>query len=350
MTFFSWNTIKVLLICSGVVLFGGYVLYLNQDKLLYMPNPPGFPPVPDKNPRGFRSPKEWKGRVSKKFTFEDRMITTIDGEKIHTWLILHENSANVPTIIYFHGNAGNMGFRLRNAMDMFSECGANVLMVDYRGYGKSTGSPTEKGINLDGDAAVEHVLNHPLLQGSPIVCFGRSLGGSVAISLADAWSDKVQAIVIENTYTSVSDMVDWLMPILTPFKKYLLAINWDSDVKIQRLAQPILFISGDSDELVPTSQMVKLHQLANKSRLPVFFSVRGGTHNDTWERAGPLYYQRLRDFLVKAFGEFDTTSKMSLPNSGSDDDFVKISELDVCVEEERPSIALPTMDSNFRVN
>lgn len=113
----------------------------------------------------------------------------------------------------------------------------------------------------------------------------------MAVSLAAAWPSEVQAVVLENTYTSIGDMVDTLMPFLSPLKDHLLKIKWDSDNKIQHLTQPIFFISGDSDELVPTSQMVKLHELATKSRLSVFFSVRGGTHNDTWEKAGLMYYE-----------------------------------------------------------
>lgn len=113
----------------------------------------------------------------------------------------------------------------------------------------------------------------------------------MAVSLAAAWPSEVQAVVLENTYTSISDMVDKLMPFLSPLKGHLLNIKWDSDRKIQLLTQPILFISGDSDELVPTEHMVRLHELATKSRLSVFFSVRGGTHNDTWERAGSSYYE-----------------------------------------------------------
>jgi len=326
------------------------MLYLNQNKLLYMPNPPGFPPNPDENPVGWRSPQEWQSRVTEEFTFEDKMIETLDGEKIHTWLILHKNSTKVPTLIYFHGNAGNMGFRLKNAMSMFAKSGVNVLMMDYRGYGKSTGHPTEAGLNLDGDAVIQYALSHHKLQGSPIVCFGRSLGGSVAVSLAAAWPAEVRAVVLENTYTSISDMVDRLMPILSPLKSYLLNIKWESDKKIKLLSQPIFFISGDRDELVPTSHMVKLHELASKSRLPVFFSVQGGTHNDTWERAGPAYYKRLKEFLQSAFADDDVISpEASLPSNGSDDDFVKISQQDVLIDD-RDDVALPTMNAKFVVN
>ena len=109
--------------------------------------------------------------------------------------------------------------------------------------------------------------------------------------MAAAWPTEVQAVVLENTYTNILDMVDKLMPFLNPVKNYLSTNKWDSDKKIQHLVQPVLFISGDSDELVPTEHMVRLHQLATKSRYADFFSVRGGTHNDTWERAGSYYYE-----------------------------------------------------------
>lgn len=86
-----------------------------------------------------------------KIDFEERHIETADGEKLHAWLLIQrEDSNKKPTLLYFHGNAGNMGFRLTNAVEMFRNS-MNVLMVDYRGYGASTGTPTEKGLNLDAD-------------------------------------------------------------------------------------------------------------------------------------------------------------------------------------------------------
>lgn len=117
-------------------------LYIFQDKLLYIPNPPGFPVTPDDNPPGTKSPSEWTvaGKQQKRsddkcIDFEDVIIDTADGQKIHAWLLLQEISQGKPTLIYFHGNAGNMGFRLQNAAEMFAKVGINVLMMDYRGYG-----------------------------------------------------------------------------------------------------------------------------------------------------------------------------------------------------------------------
>lgn len=126
------------------------LIYYHQDKLLYIPNPPGFPKTPEENPPGFTSPEEWttegklvrrKGSTSQfqdKIQTEDSFIKTEDGVSIHTWLLIHEDTEikHHPVLIYFHGNAGNMGFRLKNAVDMFSKVKINILMMDYRGYGK----------------------------------------------------------------------------------------------------------------------------------------------------------------------------------------------------------------------
>lgn len=133
-------------------------------------------------------------------------------------------------------------------------------------------------------------ISHRLV-GSPIVLFGRSLGGAVAVSLAQRYPEDVQAIILENTFLSISTMVDKLLPWVSFMKQLILRIKWDTDVKIATLKQPIMFISGDSDELVPPSHMRKLHDLAKKCQFTDFYSVEGGRHNDTWDRAGEKYYE-----------------------------------------------------------
>eukprot|EP01033_Poteriospumella_lacustris_P000508 gene508-341_t len=303
----SWLFFGGKIVC-GLILTLTVALYMNQEKLLYHPNPPGTPKTPDENPDGCRAPSEWnkkgfsvydrkKGNIADPIPYEDAMVETADGEKIHTWLLLQDDSHNVPTLIYFHGNAANMGFRLQNAADMYAISKLNILMMDYRGFGKSSGVPTESGLQLDGEAVLDYALNHPKLRNSPIVVFGRSLGGAVSIYLAEKFPHKVAAVIVENTFLSIGAMVDVLMPFLTPLKPYVLKINWDSENKIQHIKQPILFISGDSDQLVPPVHMKKLYDLAVKSSRREMYSVSGGTHNDTWFRAGFAYYQKLKEFL-----------------------------------------------------
>jgi fermentation-respiration switch protein FrsA (DUF1100 family) len=303
---------------AGVIMGG---LYIFQDRLLYMPNPPGFPATPELNPDHFKSPGEWTVQGHKYYPdapnsddpipFESAMLETSDHQRIHVWLMLQPAniSHKVPTLIYFHGNAGNMGFRLQNAAQMYASCGINVLMMDYRGYGKSTGIPTETGLRIDASTVLSYAVKHPRLQGSPIVAFGRSLGGAVGLDLAQRFPDDVKAIILENTFLSISAMVDKLMPLVASLKFLVLRIGWHSDKSIVNLTQPIMFISGsyktsygvevailqcfsvgDNDELVPTSHMKKLYDLASKAKVRDFYAVAGGTHNDTWIRAGKTYY------------------------------------------------------------
>lgn len=322
----------------GVTMIACVGLFFFQNKLLYMPNPPGFPPKPEENPVGCRSPSEWniQGNLANSgekdtIPYENAMLVTSDGFKIHTWLLLHPNSTQVPTLIYFHGNAGNMGFRLQNAAKMFAAVGINVLMMDYRGYGNSEGTPDEVGLNIDADTVLKYAKDHPRLKGSPLVAFGRSLGGAVSIALAARNPQDIQAVIVENTFLSVSAMVDKLMPAVAFLKFLVLRIGWNSDASIKTLKQPIMFISGDRDELVPPEHMRQLYELTDKSDNIDFYSVRGGTHNDTWVKAGADYYRRMKAFMSKV-------TKFAL------------SSAPICdASEKEPMVALPTMTTDFRV-
>ena len=248
-SYFSW----IVIVSVGLSSLGLVLLYRNQNLLLYIPNPPGLPKEPQHNPRGYRQPSDWSrstGLLSQNsidsIIYEDQMLTTKDGVKIHTWLMLQSEESNesIPTLIYFHGNAGNMGLRLPHAARVLAFSKMNILMMDYRGFGSSEGTPSEEGINIDADTVLEYVSTHPKLKGSPIIVFGRSLGGAVSIALAHRFPDLVNSIVLENTFLSISAMVDILMPWISWAKEYVLRISWNSDVLISSLKHPILFISG----------------------------------------------------------------------------------------------------------
>ena len=108
---------------------------------------------------------------------------------------------------------------------------------------------------------------------------------------------KVAAVILENTFLSISAMVDALMPFLTYVKFLVLRIDWNSELAIQKIQQPILFIAGMQDELVPHSHMEKLRSLATSSKHVMWHSVADGTHNDSWVRGGDKYFTKLREFL-----------------------------------------------------
>ena len=186
------------------------------------------------NPMGYRSPKE------RDLKYENVHLKTKDGLKIHAWLISNQ-SETLKTILFFHGNAGNMGMWMDNIEQMVRRVGVNVLAIDYRGYGDSEGSPTEKGLLNDAEAALDFVISRKL---EPYI-LGRSLGGAVAIKLAKIRGQDIKGIMVENTFTSISDMVDAVLPrFLAVFKPYLLNMYYPSLKTIKHIESPLLVISG----------------------------------------------------------------------------------------------------------
>lgn len=330
----------------GFIAIGLGTLYVFQDSMLYYPNPPGLPKTVNENPTGMKSPKQWNkdgssnvlpGASSDPIPLEDTFVTSDDGAKIHVWLMLQDDSANVPTLIYFHGNAGNMGFRLKNAAMMYAVCKINVLMMDYRGYGSSTGTPNEKGLNLDAEGVLNFAKAHPKLKNSKMVAFGRSLGGAVALQLAKKRPDDIAGVILENTFLSISAMVDTLLPHVAAFKTLILRIGWYNDRVITELTHPIMFISGQSDELVPPRHMLKLYELATMSKHRDLFKVPRGRHNDTFEKAGRDYYIRLKAFFDKVMGISSSTTESSFCATNED------------IDESGVDAAIPTMNKNFGV-
>lgn len=355
-TLFTWLLFGSKVV-GGLLLTLTLLLYANQEKILYIPNPPGFPKNHHENPPGFNSPSDWgrNGRLSgsEKINFEENFVKTSDGHRIHTWLLLQPQSENKPTLVYFHGNAGNMGFRLKNAALMYAKSDINILMMDYRGYGSSEGTPTEAGLNLDGEAVLKFAKSHPKLTNSKVILFGRSLGGAVAVSLAHRYPTMVAGVVLENTFLSIARMVDVLMPAVKHLKHIVLHMKWDSAEKIQKLKCPVMFISGDSDELVPPQHMKELFEHATQASFRDFYSVFGGSHNNTWEVAGADYYLRLRKFIYDhVMNATSAANFVDTPKLNSDGTTkIQDEEEDYYVvdKDSTQTGALPTMGTNFMV-
>eukprot|EP01125_Pyxidicula_operculata_P005506 TRINITY_DN1951_c0_g1_i2.p1 TRINITY_DN1951_c0_g1~~TRINITY_DN1951_c0_g1_i2.p1 ORF type:complete len:184 (-),score=28.81 TRINITY_DN1951_c0_g1_i2:55-606(-) len=176
----------------------------------------------------------------------------------------------------------------------------NVYIVEYRGYGKSTGQPSEHGLKIDSETALNYLLNRQDISRSKIIIFGRSLGGAVAISLASKNQDKIKALIVENTFISIGGMADVMFPVLGYFK-FLINNKWDSINTIKNITQiPVLFISGEQDEMVPMWMMQALYNQCGsvKKRL---HSYPNGKHMDTW--IDPSYTDRLGDWIQRTIDE-----------------------------------------------
>ena len=222
------------------------------------------------------------------------------------------------TLVYFHGNAGNVGHRLPIARLLIGQLRCVVLMVDYRGYGLSDRvDPTEEGLKIDAQATMDFVLSTPRIPKERIFILGTSLGGAVTIDLLarPLYSRAISGAILENTFTSISDMADsvftpfleraapqaaWcLIPFLQRFVKPLIMfVGWWSEDVIRKVSCPLLFLSGARDEIVPQVQMKRLHEVAvlsAKSSYVQFVDFPMGKHNDLFTMKG--YCQAIETFV-----------------------------------------------------
>lgn len=296
----SWLGASLLLL--SMVAFFVVNLIVRQESMLYVPCVMAGMQTPDNNPDGYKSPAD------RGLEYEDVHMKTSDKLSIHAWFIsAGKNSATAPTILFCHANAGNIGLRIPNFTQIVEKLGANIFAFDYRGYGHSEGQPSEEGLIEDALSAWQWLSSAAAdgrIDGSRVFVFGRSLGGAVSIALASTLStngEKMlpQGIILENTFVSISALVDSLFPIIAfkSLKDRFLRLRWYSIDRIPEVEVPFLFISGQKDELIPTWHMEALRKGAVKSPLRRMLAVENGTHNDTWEKGGQAYWDMQAAFI-----------------------------------------------------
>ncbi len=165
-----------------------------------------------------------------------------------------------------------------------------MLVLDYRGYGRSEGRPSEAGIYLDARAALRELSQTEGLPERRIVLFGRSLGGAVAVDLAQG--RRLAGIILESTFSSLEDAGRRL---LGPLGAWLARDRFDSASKIVEVRSPLLFFHGDRDEVVDSALGQRLFELAPHPK--TFERLRGAGHNDTVQVGGDAYFARIGAFL-----------------------------------------------------
>ena len=167
--------------------------------------------------------------------------------------------------------------------------GADVLLLDYRGYGLSSGTPSEPGTYADARAGLRYLVEERGFREDRIVVFGRSLGGAVAIDLAQ--DRPLAGLILESTFTSVRDLAQVILPFAAPF----VPNRFNSASKIAGLRAPLLVFHGDQDEIVPYEMGRQLFEAAPEPK--AFQTIRGAGHNDTTVVGGQPYFARIRGFL-----------------------------------------------------
>ena len=186
---------------------------------------------------------------------EELSLFTRDGETLSAFLVrpTNKSAARPITILMFHGNAGNIGHRIPIARVLANDLLCTTLMLEYRGYGLSTGSPNETGLAIDAQTALDYIRDREDLRGNDVVVFGQSLGGAVAIDLVakNKGSGDVKGLILENTFLSIAKMIPNVMP-AARYLTFLCHENWKNEVRLPEITDvPILFLSGLQDEIVP---------------------------------------------------------------------------------------------------
>jgi fermentation-respiration switch protein FrsA (DUF1100 family) len=224
--------------------------------------------------------------------YEDVDFTASDGTRLHGWYV---PGVGKITLLWFHGNAGNISHRVDNILMLNRTLGVNIMILDYRGYGRSEGSPSENGLYLDAEAAFEFLVSQRSVDPeSELVLFGRSLGAAVAVELAVR--HQVRGVILESGFTSVKDMAQRIYPYL-PMGLLINTVEarYDTISKIGNVTAPVMVLHGDRDEIVPFELGEKLFQAASEPKR--FYRIRGAGHNDTYHMGGEPYFEALREFV-----------------------------------------------------
>lgn len=268
----KWPHLLFLIVLSGACLYLGYSRI--ESFFVFFPE------------RGFDSTP---GDLN--LAHEEVYFHAEDGERLHGWFF--PGPGEPPILLFCHGNAGNISHRLDN-IRLLLEKGLQVLVFDYRGYGRSSGRPSEKGIYRDGVAAYDYLVRERGYSPDEIVLFGRSLGAAVAIEVALKRS--VRSVILESAFTSTKEMAK-TMWLFRPFS-FLLPTNYNNRRKVVRLDVPKLFIHSEGDEIVPFHMGKTLFEAARPPKY--FYALKGAGHNDTYVVGGEKYFRIIARFAREA--------------------------------------------------
>ena len=221
---------------------------------------------------------------------EDVWFNSTDSIRLHGWLIPASPSNHI--LLFCHGNAGNISHRLDNVR-LLNQRGISVFIFDYRGYGRSDGSISEKGFYLDSKAAYQVARKWADAHKAKLILFGRSLGGIAATHLGATKS--CDGLILESTFTNMGAMARAHYPL--PFAESLLEHRLNAVGEINQVRAPILFFHGDKDRIVPIRLGQALFEAAPNPK--EFVVIPGAGHNDTFYVAGKEYFDKLEAFVEK---------------------------------------------------
>jgi len=267
--------IRLIAIVAATLILVSALLLLFERRLIYFPT---------------RDPEfSWQPPGLK---VEECAFRTQDGLQLYGWW--HpgrgdDDPARRPVLLWCHGNAGNISHRAEN-LSLLADHGIAVMIFDYRGYGKSEGTPSEDGLYLDASAAYEYLIDARRIEPARIICFGRSLGAAVALHLA--LEKKCAGLILESPFASMRAMARHRLPF--PPAWLFMRSRFDNLDLIRRVTVPVFVVHGDRDELVPFEQGREVFDAAPEPKQ--FYVIHGAGHNDTYVVGGADYFRAVRAF------------------------------------------------------
>ncbi|MCM8813400.1 MAG: alpha/beta hydrolase [Candidatus Omnitrophica bacterium] len=259
----------LMMIVVAIIVFRVYFIFLEQ-KGLYHP---------------YKEIPETPQNVG--IAFEDVHFKTADGQTLNGWFVPAPGARL--TVVYCHGNAGNITHRLHK-VKFFHEMGLNFFIFDYRGYGKSTGKPSEQGLYLDAQAAYDYAVSRSDVDKERIIVYGKSLGGPVAAELCVR--RKARALVLEGSFASVALRAQELYPFLP--MNLLITQKYETMVKVKGLTIPKLIAHARQDEVISFRHAERLFAAAAEPKQLLPFD---GGHNDDVYVTSAAYRAELEKFL-----------------------------------------------------
>jgi uncharacterized protein len=221
--------------------------------------------------------------------FDEVSLRTADKVKLHAWWVPCAQAR--ATLILSHGNGGNISQRL-DKLRIFHDLDLNVLLYDYRGYGKSEGAPSEAGLYADAQAAYDYLVKEKKIPPRRIIAYGESLGGAVAAHLAA--KNEVGGLILDSSFTNLKDVARTHYPLLA----WLVQSNYDTLGDTKGVKVPVLVLHSRDDEIVPYAQGKRLFEAVKGDKQ--FVELRGD-HNGGFLRSKKSYVKGLDAFLKRHF-------------------------------------------------
>jgi uncharacterized protein len=229
--------------------------------------------------------------------YEDVVVTTRDNIRISCWWVPAEDSKG--TVLFCHGNGGNNGSYM-DSIAAGNRLGMNVFIFDYRGYGRSEGSPSEQGIYLDADAAYRYLTETRKISPENIIIWGRSLGGSIAARTAA--EHKAGLLILESTFTTLRELVRDLIGWTT--SRFVSREAYDTIRSLEKVTYPVLVIHSPDDEVVPFDHGKKLYDSVKGPK--AFVEIRG-SHNRGFIESQAVFESSINDFIDRYFLQKERT-------------------------------------------